>query len=133
MCTRIILSIFLIFVLVGCATGPKKQAVQLQPQEYEAPVQKDSYSQDYDYGDTWSTEKYEEPAKKASSGPVIKLRPKQVQRALKGAGFYQGPIDGKIGPKTKAAIIKFQKASGLKADGVVGKRTSAKLNEYLSQ
>jgi len=50
---------------------------------------------------------------------------------LKKAGFYQGSIDGKIGPKTKEAIIKFQKASGIKADGIVGKKTSLELNKYL--
>lgn len=60
-------------------------------------------------------------------------RAKQIQSALKNAGFYQGPIDGKIGHKTKEAIIKFQKANGLKADGIVGKRTSAELNKHLSR
>jgi len=51
--------------------------------------------------------------------------------ALKNAGFYQGPIDGKIGSKTKDAIVKFQKAHNLRADGIVGKRTAKELNKYL--
>jgi peptidoglycan hydrolase-like protein with peptidoglycan-binding domain len=62
-----------------------------------------------------------------------KDRIRQIQAALKKAGFYQGSVDGKIGPKTKEAIIKFQKANGLKADGIVGESTSAELNEYLSR
>jgi len=48
---------------------------------------------------------------------------KQVQMALKKAGFYKGDIDGKQGPRTKEAIRSFQKARGLKVDGVVGKAT----------
>ncbi len=68
-------------------------------------------------------------------GPRLKTkdRMKQIQTALKKAGFYQGAIDGKIGPKTKEAIIKFQKAKGLKADGIVGESTSTDLNKYLSR
>jgi len=55
---------------------------------------------------------------------------KQVQLALKKAGFYKGDIDGKQGPRTKEAIRVFQKARGLKVDGVVGKTTWAALNKY---
>src|SRR3990167_954947 len=127
MFTRIILSVFLVFVFAGCATGSKKQAAQSQP------VARESHFRDYDYDDTLPSESYEKPAKKTYSEPVIQLSSKQIQRALKKAGFYQGPIDGKIGTKTKEAIIKFQKANGLKADGIVGKRTSAELNKYLSR
>jgi len=34
-------------------------------------------------------------------------------------------VDGKLGPKTIAVIKKWQKAHGLKADGLVGKLTKA--------
>jgi peptidoglycan hydrolase-like protein with peptidoglycan-binding domain len=54
-----------------------------------------------------------------------------VQSALKKAGFYEGDVDGKQGPKTKKAIRVFQKARGLKVDGVVGKATRQELNRYL--
>lgn len=59
-------------------------------------------------------------------------RNKDIQRALKAAGFYSGSIDGKIGPKTKRAITEFQKAKGLKVDGKVGPRTWAELEKYLT-
>jgi len=55
---------------------------------------------------------------------------KQVQLALKKAGFYKGDIDGKQGPGTKEAIKAFQKARGLKVDGVVGKATWQALSRY---
>lgn len=56
---------------------------------------------------------------------------KQIQQALKNAGYYDGEIDGKIGRKTKAAIMEFQKNMVLKADGVAGKNTKEKLLKYL--
>ncbi len=60
-----------------------------------------------------------------------KDRIKQIQIALKKAGFYQGEIDSKIGPKTKKAIIDFQRSKRLKSDGVVGLKTWEELSKYL--
>lgn len=50
------------------------------------------------------------------------------QQALKNAGFDPGPIDGRKGPRTIAAIKAFQRARGLAVDGSVGPITSAALN-----
>lgn len=58
---------------------------------------------------------------------------KDIQKALKNAGLYTGPVDGKIGPKTKKAIEEFQNSKGLKADGKVGPKTWAELEKYLTQ
>ncbi len=58
--------------------------------------------------------------------------PQQIQEALKSAGYYEGKVDGSIGPKTKNAIEKFQTENGLKADGKVGPRTWAKLGTHLA-
>ena len=55
---------------------------------------------------------------------------KEIQQALKNAGFYQGSVDGKLGPATKEAVKEFQRVHGLKDDGIVGKQTWAKLNAY---
>lgn len=52
---------------------------------------------------------------------------RQIQQALKAAGFDPGPIDGIKGPKTLAAIRAFQKARGLVVDGIVGPKTTAAL------
>lgn len=58
---------------------------------------------------------------------------KEIQAALKAANFYTGNIDGKMGPRTKRAIVEFQKAKGLKPDGKVGSKTWAELEKYLKQ
>ncbi len=55
-----------------------------------------------------------------------------IQKALKGAGYYQGTLDGKVGPGTKEAIKAFQRDNGLEADGVCGQRTWDKLKVYLA-
>ncbi len=55
-----------------------------------------------------------------------------IQAALKNAGYYQGNVDGKIGPASKEALKSFQRDNGLEADGVCGRRTWDKLKPYLS-
>ena len=67
----------------------------------------------------------------SKSGARTKLTHKQIQLALKSAGFYDGAVDGKLGAQTKAAIKQFQKANGLKVDGKVGKETRSILSMYV--
>ena len=50
-----------------------------------------------------------------------------VQKRLAALGYNPGPADGVMGPKTKAAIVSFQRARGLVADGVMGPKTKAAL------
>ncbi|NDB60272.1 hypothetical protein EB001_17735 [bacterium] len=45
---------------------------------------------------------------------------KALQQALKDKGFYDGPVDGNIGPKTNDAVKAFKIANKLNADSVVG-------------
>lgn len=46
-----------------------------------------------------------------------------IQNVLKQQGFYTGAVDGIYGTATRNAVINFQKANGLAADGIVGKNT----------
>ncbi len=69
--------------------------------------------------------------KPAAVGSASGMTNKDVQRALKNAGYYAGPIDGKIGPKTRAAIRELQDDMGLKVDGIAGRNTKEKLFKYL--
>jgi hypothetical protein len=55
-----------------------------------------------------------------------------LQRALASAGYDPGPIDGTYGEQTEEAVIAFQEANDLDADGVVGPDTAAALNQALA-
>ncbi|MEM9927243.1 MAG: peptidoglycan-binding domain-containing protein [Cyanobacteria bacterium P01_D01_bin.50] len=58
-----------------------------------------------------------------STGPDVST----LQAFLKQLGYYSGAIDGDFGPQTKQAVIDFQQAQGLTADGIVGPNTWSKL------
>jgi len=57
---------------------------------------------------------------------------REVQTRLKKWGYYTGAIDGINGPKTIAAVKKFQKRYGLTQDGIVGPLTAAKMGLSVS-
>lgn len=152
-------SIFVLSVLLGgCAsTQVKNQNEQIQSRvtELEKNLQaKDAEIVDLQYQvkdlsskvDTSKPAEGEQVSKESSDQvePVrvsegteksqiirVKVNPEKVQRALKAAGVYTGPVDGRIGPGTKAAIVEFQKSHGLKADGVLGRKTWEELKTYL--
>ena len=63
----------------------------------------------------------------SSNGEVLKL-----QKMLSSLGYYSGNKTGNFGEKTEEAVKKFQKAMGLTADGVAGKRTLAAINAKYS-
>lgn len=50
-----------------------------------------------------------------------------MQLLLRNAGVYKSAPDGIFGPSTERAVKSFQRAKGLKADGVVGAQTWARL------
>ncbi|MBR6965501.1 MAG: peptidoglycan-binding protein [Clostridia bacterium] len=52
---------------------------------------------------------------------------KDLQSRLYQLGYYTDEIDGQFGGATKSAVIDFQKANGLEADGMVGSETKAVL------
>jgi len=54
-----------------------------------------------------------------SSGEDVRL----AQSKLKQWGYLEGSIDGVYGQSTYNAVIKFQKANGINADGVIGPQT----------
>ena len=136
MLIRLVLACALIFGLAGCATSKKKpvnaemESLQTKVSDLETEVQqKDERIRELEE---------QTDAVRAKSGNSVSvmdtgtLSTKEIQIALKNAGYYAGAIDGQIGPKTKRAIKEFQRANGLTADGVVGKMTKAKLREHLS-
>ncbi len=67
----------------------------------------------------------------ASSSPSANGARKQLTRAqvrtvqlrLRAAGFDPGPTDGVMGPKTKAALKKYQGARGISGNGALDEKT----------
>ena len=55
----------------------------------------------------------------------------QGQQDLKDLGYAPGPIDGAFGQRTKDAVIKFQKDSGLETTGYFDSETVKKLRAAL--
>ena len=53
---------------------------------------------------------------------------KAVQKRLDVCGYHPGPVDGVLGPRTKAALTAFQKDNGLRVDGSIGIETLMRLD-----
>jgi peptidoglycan hydrolase-like protein with peptidoglycan-binding domain/DNA invertase Pin-like site-specific DNA recombinase len=59
--------------------------------------------------------------------PHASERVRALQWRLRALGAHPGPIDGRFGPLTEAAVRRFQHARGLEVDGIVGPRTGPAL------
>ena len=58
---------------------------------------------------------------------------RDMQNRLIALGYLKGTADGNFGTKTSLALIAFQKANGLTADGVAGTKTLKKLNSTTAE
>lgn len=63
--------------------------------------------------------------RKGASGEVVR----QLQVALEGLGYDVGAVDGEFGPKTEAAVKKFQGDQEIDVDGIVGPITWLNIDE----
>jgi len=63
----------------------------------------------------------------ASAESTQAADPRKIQAELARLGYYTGPIDGDVGPKTRSALRKFQRENGLPDTGWPDPATSKKL------
>lgn len=143
-------ALIFVFGLAGCATARKDAAgdplqaritqleEQLQQKDEEINDLKDQMQ-----GSSEDSKRRESYSRRSGSLETtnfsykkdailrVDVSPDQVQLALKNAGYYNGPVDGKVGEKTRRAVAEFQKAHNLNADGVIGKKTWSTLKTYL--
>jgi peptidoglycan hydrolase-like protein with peptidoglycan-binding domain len=70
------------------------------------------------------------------SGPVTPVHPSaavmQLQRELGQLNYYEGPVDGLMGPQTIAAIKDLQRQAGLPQTGAMNAATQKALDNYLA-
>jgi murein L,D-transpeptidase YcbB/YkuD len=133
----VLLALFFSIYVFGC--GRKQQAMEelQEPMSMEALSALSSPVQTQTAPQVKPSESVEMPLTAEKLEPLPPAGPYkptsiEIQTALKGANFYTGAIDGKVGSMTRKAIEEFQKANGLKADGKVGIKTWAVLSKYLN-
>lgn len=140
----ILAAMFFVVGLSGCATARKDKEMEMQGLRNQISVlEAQVQSKDEEINNLKSelskpVEVKQETVKmggKKKFIPETKSRPKmkQIQIALRNAGYEPGAIDGKAGKQTREAIKAFQKANNLPEDGKVGKQTWAALSKYLYQ
>ena len=66
--------------------------------------------------------------KTGSTGELVSA----LQTRLKALGYYSGTVDGDYGAATAQAVMRFQRANGLSADGVAGTQTLTRLYQSAS-
>jgi peptidoglycan hydrolase-like protein with peptidoglycan-binding domain len=50
-------------------------------------------------------------------------RVRALQQKLRSLGWQPGPVDGRFGPQTEAAVVRFQRNAGIAVDAIVGHQT----------
>ena len=139
----IFFSIFAVSVsLAGCATARRPKDLEIQGLRNQVSVlESQLQSKDEEINSLKGQlnsplqEKETSSSRRLKVIPEAKYRPniRQIQKALKNAGYNPGTIDGRMGRETKDAIRAFQRANGLRADGKAGKNTWNLLKKYLYQ
>ncbi|MBV9793421.1 MAG: peptidoglycan-binding protein [Actinobacteria bacterium] len=71
------------------------------------------------------------PAHPSTPAVVPSASVKKLQQELGQLNYYEGPVDGVMGPQTTAAIKDLQRQAGLPQTGTMNSATQAALDNYL--
>lgn len=126
---KIVLPVLFLFI-AGCVSAPIQESAAPPAPDYESEMQQLQARLTKLEEENLSLKGQLETAKEAE---LRMPGGKEIQSALKNAGFYSGDTDGVIGAQTKEAIKKFQAANDLNPDGAVGSRTWSLLKKYLQE
>jgi hypothetical protein len=72
------------------------------------------------------------PAQPSTPAAVPSAAVKTLQTQLGLLNYYEGPVDGLMGPQTVAAIQDLQRQAGLPQTGTMNTATTTALNNYLA-
>jgi hypothetical protein len=72
------------------------------------------------------------PATPVSPAVVPSASVKKLQQELGQLNYYEGPVDGIMGPQTTAAITDLQRQANLPQTGTMNAATQAALDNYLA-
>lgn len=147
--TLIMLCFFSNMALMGCATGSKATIQDLNNRLHTLENTLNNRDREIARLEDQISRLSKEVAKRDQTIAQLKPKPEpatrtddrlgiirvnatveEVQKALQKAGYYDGAIDGKIGPKTISGIANFQRDNGLTTDSIVGKKTWELLQPY---
>ncbi len=70
------------------------------------------------------------PASGASPAPHGKNLVRSIQERLAARGYYSGPLDGGLGPKTREAIVTYQRAQRYETTGRPSRAMYEELEDY---
>jgi hypothetical protein len=73
-----------------------------------------------------------QPTTPASPAVTPSASVKKLQQELGQLNYYEGPVDGIMGPQTAAAITDLQRQAGLPQTGTMNAATQTALNNYLA-
>gem|GEM_PF-1713472 len=140
MLRRYLMILFLVLPIAGCAglseTGETGKRIDVLEKKVVVLDERQTITEDRL---TENEKKITAPQAAVREAPrekkktAISMSRKKIQGILRDAGYYRGPIDGKMGKKTKKALKDFQTDNGLSPDGIAGPATKEALLRCMSQ
>ena len=79
------------------------------------------YNDPYYYDDSYTTDSYAQEPEADQPQYQVDSQVSSIQSALAREGYYDGAIDGRLGPATQRALRKYQRDHGLEVTGGINR------------